>query len=63
MENLLTTGLPQFFFVLPCVMIYIKLMRFIRNRPSVNGIDITKEKVHIYEKSLKNMSIIHFYSY
>ena len=52
MENLLTVGLPIIAFVLPCVMIYIKLMRYIRNRPAVTGIDITQEKVDIFNKKL-----------
>ena len=56
MENLLTVGLPIIAFVLPCVMIYIKLMRYIRNRPAVTGIDITQEKVGIFKNNYRNLT-------
>ena len=38
-------GLPYMMFVLPCIIIYSKLMKFISERPLINGIDPVRENV------------------
>ena len=45
MAGLVGSGGPPALIAFPCLMIYIKLMKQITNRPVANGLDIDKEKV------------------
>ena len=44
MAGLVGSGGPPALIAFPCLVIYIKLMKHITNRPVANGLDIDKEK-------------------
>ena len=45
MAGLVGSGGPPALIAFPCMLIYIKLMKHITNRPVCNGLNIDKEKV------------------
>ena len=45
MTALLVWSLPQVVLVLPCILLYLQLMRTHNTRPLFGGLNVTKEKV------------------
>ena len=45
MTALVVWSVPQVALVLPCILLYLQLMRTHSNRPLFGGLNVTKEKV------------------
>ena len=51
MTALVVWSVPQVALVLPCILLYLQLMRTHNTRPQFGGLNVTKEKVRLFPLS------------